>query len=71
MMAVSADLLQQGLLSSVDINRTAGLLMHPFDVAGVAILISAGPRVAAVLRPAAYGCLIAIGIRTVLHMLLW
>ncbi len=71
MMAVSADLLQQGLLSVADINRTAGLLIHPFDVAGIAILISAGPRVASVLRPALYGGLVAIALRAVLHMLLW
>lgn len=71
MMGVAADLLQQGLLDRVDLNRIAGLLIHPFDVAGVAILISAGPRVAAVLRPAIYGGLVAIAIRTLLHLLLW
>jgi len=71
MMGVSADLLQQGLLNSTDVNRVAGMLVHPFDVAGVAILISAGPRVAAVLRPAIYGALVAISIRTLLHLLIW
>lgn len=71
MMGVSADLLQQGLLSSTDLNRIAGMLVHPFDVAGIAILISAGPRVAAVLRPAIYGALIAIGIRTLIHLIVW
>lgn len=71
MMGVSADLLQQGLMSSTDVNRIAGMLVHPFDVAGIAILISAGPRVASVLRPAIYGALIAIAIRTLLHLLIW
>lgn len=71
MMGVAADMLQQGTLSAHDLNRVAGLLIHPFDVAGVAILISAGPRVAAVLRPAVYGALLAITLRTVLHLLLW
>ncbi len=71
MMGVSIDLLQQGLLSSTDINRIAGMLVHPFDIAGIAILISAGPRVAAVLRPAIYGALIAIAIRTLIHLLIW
>jgi spore maturation protein SpmB len=71
MMGVSADLLQQGMMSSGDINRVAGMLIHPFDIAGIAVLISAGPRVASVLRPAIYGALIAIGIRTLLHLLIW
>jgi spore maturation protein SpmB len=71
MMGISIDLLQQGLLSSTDINRIAGMLVHPFDIAGIAILISAGPRVAAVLRPAIYGALIAIAIRTLIHLLIW
>jgi len=71
MMGVSADLLQQGLLNSTDVNRVAGMLVNPFDVAGIAILISAGPRVAAVLRPAIYGALVAISIRTLLHLLIW
>jgi len=71
MMGVSVDLLQQGLLSNVDLNRIAGMLIHPLDVAGIAILISAGPRVAAVLRPAIYGALIAIGLRTLIHLLVW
>ncbi len=71
MMGVSADLLQQGLLSATDVNRIAGLLVNPLDIAGIAILISAGPRVAAVLRPAIYGALIAIAIRTLLHLILW
>ena len=71
MMGISADLLQQGVIDTIDVNRTAGLLIHPFDLAGIAILISAGPRVASILRPAIYGALVAIVIRTVAHLVLW
>lgn len=71
MMGVAMDMLQQGAMNSNDFNRIAGLLIHPFDVAGVAVLISAGPRVAAVLRPAMYGALVAITLRGVLHLMLW
>ena len=71
MMGVSIDLVQQDLLSKIDLNRIAGLLVHPLDIAGIAILISAGPRVASVLRPAIYGALIAVGIRTLIHLLAW
>lgn len=70
MMGVSVDFIDKGLLSMAEFNRLAGFLIHPLDVAGVAILISAGPRVAAVLRPALLGALVAIVIRTVSHLLL-
>lgn len=71
MMGVATELMQQGAMSVNDLNRIAGLLVHPFDVAGVAILIAAGPRVAAVVKPAIYGALVAIALRAVLHLLLW
>jgi len=57
----------QGLINSQDINRLAGLLLCPLDVAGVAILIAAGPRVAAVIKPAVAGALVGILLRVVLH----
>ena len=71
MMGVASDMLQQGVMSANDFNRVAGLLIHPFDVVGIAVLVSAGPRVAAVLRPAVYGALVAIALRAALHLLLW
>jgi len=70
MMGVSVDFIAKGLFSMDEFNRLAGFLIHPLDVAGVAILISAGPRVAAVLRPALLGALMAIVIRTVAHLVL-
>jgi hypothetical protein len=71
MMGVAADLLNQQLIAATDLNRVAGLLIHPFDIAGIVILIAAGPRVASVLKPAIYGALVAITLRTALHLLLW
>ncbi len=70
MMGVSIDFVDKGLLSMAEFNRLAGFLIHPLDVAGVAILISAGPRVAAVLRPAILGALVAIILRTLAHLVL-
>lgn len=67
MMGVTADFIQTGAMGETDINRLAGFLINPFDIAGIAILISAGPRVAAVLRPAAYGALVAILLRSLAH----
>lgn len=69
MMGIMIDALEQGLLSVQDFNRLAGFLIHPLDVAGVALMISAGKRVAEVLKPALYGAGVAIMIRSVLHLL--
>ncbi|MGB5835261.1 MAG: nucleoside recognition domain-containing protein [Thiohalocapsa sp.] len=67
MMGVTAEFMNEGLISATDLNRMAGFLIHPLDVAGIAILISAGPRVASVLRPALLGGLVAICLRTLFH----
>jgi spore maturation protein SpmB len=67
MMGVSIEYLQQGLISITEFNRMAGFLIHPFDLAGIAILLSAGPRVASVFKPALYGALVGILTRTLLH----
>ncbi len=53
MMGVMDEMLKAGTTSVATLNASAGFLIHPFDVAGVAVLISAGRRVAAVWRPAA------------------
>ncbi len=49
----------------------AGLLISPFDLAGIAILISAGQRVASVLKPAAYGAIAGTLLKAVLHGVLF
>ena len=46
-------------------------LLHPLDVGGVAVLISAGRRVAAVWKPAALGAVLGIAVRmAVLYLLI-
>ena len=49
----------------------AGLVINPLDLVGVAVLISAGPRVASVARPAILGAIIGILVRTVLHFVIF
>lgn len=71
MMGVTMEFVQTGLIDLSTLNRLAGFLIHSFDIVGIAILISAGPRVAAVLRPALYGAGLAIVLRTLLHGLLF
>lgn len=71
MMGVMVDSMNQGLIETAELNRMAGFLIHPLDVAGVAIFLSAGSRVASVFRPAFYGAVIAILLRSLFHYLLF
>lgn len=68
MMGVMDDMLRQGLTSIESFNNSAGFLIHPFDVAGIAVLISAGPRVARVWKPAALGAVVGIALRSAGHL---
>lgn len=70
MMGVMDDLHRTGQAGAALINGSAGWLIHPFDLPGVAVLISAGRRVAAVWRPAALGACLGIVLRTAGHGLL-
>ncbi|MES9936564.1 MAG: hypothetical protein ABW153_08975, partial [Sedimenticola sp.] len=71
MMGVMVDFLNDGLVSLAEFNRLAGFLIHPLDIAGIAIFMSAGPKVASVVRPAIYGALVAIAIRSLLHFFIY
>ncbi len=69
MMGVMDDLRRTGQITVEALNASAGFMVSPFDLPGVAVLISAGQRVAAVWKPAALGACIGIGLRTALHAL--
>jgi hypothetical protein len=56
-------------ISIETLNASAGFLIHPFDLPGVAVLISAGKRIAAVWKPAALGACVGIAVRTAGHIL--
>lgn len=70
MMGVMDEMLRDGSATTELLNRSAGFLIHPLDVAGVAVLISAGRRVAGVWKPAALGAIAGIAVRTAGHVLL-
>ena len=70
MMGVMDEMLKAATTTIDTLNGGAGFLIHPFDVPGVAVLISAGRRVAAVWKPAALGAVVGIAVRTVGHGLL-
>lgn len=67
MMGIMMDSMEQGLVSAGEFNRLAGFLIHPLDVAGVAIMMTAGSRVAEVIKPALYGAAVAIVVRSLVH----
>ena len=67
MMGVMDDMRRSGQVSVELLNASAGWLIHPFDVPGVAVLISAGKRVTAVWKPAALGACVGILVRTLGH----
>jgi spore maturation protein SpmB len=67
MMGVVDDMRRAGQMSTELLNASAGFLIHPFDIPGVAVLITAGKRVAAVWKPAALGACVGIGVRTLGH----
>ena len=70
MMGVMDEMLRQGHATVSLLNASAGFLIHPLDIPGVAVLISAGRRVAGVWKPAALGACVGIAVRTLGHALI-
>ncbi|MDT3672226.1 MAG: nucleoside recognition family protein [Aromatoleum sp.] len=69
MMGVMDEMIRNGSATVASMNRSAGFLIHPLDIPGVAVLISAGRRVAEVWKPAVFGAIVGIAVRTVGHVL--
>ncbi|NVK43948.1 MAG: nucleoside recognition family protein [Oceanospirillaceae bacterium] len=70
-MGVTLDLMNQGQISVADLNRMAGFVTNPLDLAGVAIFASAGKRVGAIARAAVLGAIAGMLLRGVLHLLIF
>ncbi len=70
MLGTVDELLRQGQFTPILLNQSAGFLINPLDLPGVAILVSAGRRVAEVWKPAALGAAVGIALRTLGHALL-
>lgn len=68
MMGVVDEMRRAGQISIELLNQSAGFLISPFDLPGVAVLISAGPRIAQVWKPAACGACVGIALRTLGHV---
>jgi len=70
-MGVVLDLMNQGLISSADLNRMAGFVTNPLDLAGVAIMAAQGKRVGRLARAAVWGALAGMFLRGILHLLIF
>jgi len=71
MMAIILDLMGQGALSVAELNRLAGFTLNPLDPVGLAVLLTAGPRVAKVAKPAVLAAVAGIVIRGILHLVIF
>jgi hypothetical protein len=71
MMGVTLNLLKEGTITPLELNRMAGFLTNPCDLVGVAVLASAGARSASVVRPAVAGAAVGIVFRGILHLLIY
>jgi len=71
MMGVTLNLVKEGAITVQELNRMAGFIINPCDIVGIAVLISAGARSAAVVRPAIAGAAVGIIFRGVLHLLIF
>jgi len=70
MMGVVDSMTRSGQMSHALLNASAGFLINPMDIPGVAVLATAGRRVGAVWKPAVLGSLAGIILRTGAHILL-
>lgn len=70
MMGVMDEMLKSATTTVATLNHGAGFLIHPLDVPGLAIMMTAGRRVAAVWRPAVLGAAVGIAVRTIGHALM-
>lgn len=69
-LGIIAEMFRHQQLTVSVLNQSAGFLIHPFDLPGFAILITAGRRVASVWKPAACGACVGIAVRTVMHVVI-
>jgi spore maturation protein SpmB len=71
MMGVTMDMINQGMMTANELNKLAGLIVNPFDPVGVAVLISAGQKTAGIIKPAIYGTICGIILKTILHLIIF
>ncbi|MFW6301804.1 MAG: nucleoside recognition domain-containing protein [Bacillota bacterium] len=71
MLGILLDLMREEVMTVAELNRVAGFTLNPFDPVGLALLISAGPRVKQVARPAMAAAVIGVIFRGILHLIIF
>jgi len=71
MMGVTFDMLKEGIMSVDEFNRIAGFIVNPFDLVGIAVLVTVGKRTASIAKPAIMGAIIGITVRGIIHLIIF
>jgi len=71
MMGITFDMLKDGIISIPEFNRIAGFILNPFDLVGIAVLMTAGAKTASIAKPAIMGAILGITIRGILHLIIF
>ncbi len=71
MMGVTLDMINQGIMSAQELNKLAGLIINPFDPVGIAVLVSAGRKTSSVIKPALFGAIAGIILKTIIHLIIY
>jgi spore maturation protein SpmB len=70
-MAITIDLMNQGLMTQVELNRMAGFAINSVDIVGVALYAAVGSRISGVMRFAVYGAVFGIVLRGCMHLIIF
>ncbi len=70
MMGITMDLMAEGNLSALELNRIAGIGIHSIDPVAISLFASSGLRLAKQIKPAIIGGAVGVIFRTILHILL-
>lgn len=71
MMGVTFDMLKEGIMSVEEFNRIAGFIINPFDLVGIAVLMTVGKKTASIAKPAIMGAIIGITVRGIIHLIIF
>lgn len=74
MIGVAHELVADNIISANDLNRAAGLIINPCDLVGLPVLLAGARRawsVLNILAPALLGTVVGVGLRTILHVVLF
>ncbi|RLA20503.1 MAG: nucleoside recognition family protein [Gammaproteobacteria bacterium] len=67
-MGVIVDLMNQGQLTVIDLNRMAGFVINPLDIVGVSVILAAAQKLRYVAKVAIQGALLGLFVRGMIHL---